>query len=492
MADYQNIFNRDFYPTPDDVIEQMIGTDDIAGKVVLEPSFGSGNIVRYLNDHGAKEVLGCELNEKLRGSVSGVRILESDFLNLQSEQVSHIDMIVMNPPFSQQERHILHAYEIAPGGCEIISLCNSSMLNRRWSEQRKVVDLIELYGYSENLGNVFSNSEERRTDCDIALIKLFKPGTGANEFDGYFTDDEDDPEMQGSGLIQYSFVREAVQRYTAAVSRVEAVLAASNEINELTNAFNFSAIQFGAYRTYKNSSVFKITKDVFRKELQKSAWKWLFNKFQMEKYVTSSVMETINSYVEKQSAVPFTMKNIYKMVEMIIGTHGNRMQQVLLDAFDIICKFSDDNVWHSEETWKTNSAHMVNKRFIVPYMCDYDSRWPTESVRISLCATNPRKMDDVVKALCYLTGKPYEWIERDEDGKEKTTKMPTLYEFVSSGIYWGEWEEWTFFRIKCFKKGTMHFEFLDEDVWAKFNQSVASVRGWELPANVKVKKGGSK
>ena len=38
-----------------------------------------------------------------------------------------------------------------------------------------------------------------------------------------------------------------------------------------------------------------------------------------------------------------------------------------------------------------------------------------------------------------------------------------------------------FFRIKAFKKGTMHFEFLDEDIWMKFNQTVAKLRGWSLP-----------
>ena len=28
---------------------------------------------------------------------------------------------------------------------------------------------------------------------------------------------------------------------------------------------------------------------------------------------------------------------------------------------------------------------------------------------------------------------------------------------------------------------TMHFEFLDEDVWYKFNYEVAKQRGWALP-----------
>lgn len=27
----------------------------------------------------------------------------------------------------------------------------------------------------------------------------------------------------------------------------------------------------------------------------------------------------------------------------------------------------------------------------------------------------------------------------------------------------------------------MHFEFLDENVWAKFNIEAAQIRGWQLP-----------
>ena len=95
MDNWQNLFNRDFYPTSVEVIEQMVGLEDIAGKVVLEPSFGSGNIVKYLNEHHAREVLGCEINDKLRASAQGVRVVGSDFLQLQSEDVSHIDMIII-------------------------------------------------------------------------------------------------------------------------------------------------------------------------------------------------------------------------------------------------------------------------------------------------------------------------------------------------------------------------------------------------------------
>ena len=107
MANYQNLFNRDFYPTPDSVIESMLSASDIAGKTILEPSFGSGNIISYLVRNGAGQVLGCEINDTLRRAARDCEVIGSDLLKLTSIDVSHVEMIVMNPPFSAQERHMM-------------------------------------------------------------------------------------------------------------------------------------------------------------------------------------------------------------------------------------------------------------------------------------------------------------------------------------------------------------------------------------------------
>ena len=43
------------------------------------------------------------------------------------------------------------------------------------------------------------------------------------------------------------------------------------------------------------------------------------------------------------------------------------------------------------------------------------------------------------------------------------------------GNYWG------FFRVRGYKKGTMHFEFEDEKTWELFNRRVSEIKGWRLP-----------
>ncbi len=461
------IFNGDFYPTPIDVIERMMMGVEVMGKVALEPSAGSGNIVDYLRANGAKNVLACELSEKLRRTLAGkCDVIGDDFLKVTPDQISHIDLIVMNPPFSADERHILHAYEIAPGGCEIVALCNSNTLKSRYSAARKeVYELIESHGFSEDFGSCFTQAE-RKTDVEVSCIHLYKPKSGEDEFDNYFSLAPDD-EQQEDGIRSYNLIRDLVNRYVGAVQRFDSVMGAADEINQLTKPFTGNKIQFGAYKQGESYSRTDITRDYFKKELQKSAWSLIFDKMNMGKYVTTGVREDINRFVERQSHIPFTMHNVFRMLEVIVGTQDNRMKKVLVEAFEHICSFSAENSTAGEK-WKTNSDYMVNRRFIVPFICDHDTRWPKDKVSVSW-GHHRERIEDIVKALCYITGANYD-------------SFKPLYNFVHDNkMEWGQWYEWGFFRIKGHKKGTMHFEFVREEDWYKFNTEVARIKGWQLP-----------
>lgn len=510
------MFGIDFYPTPKEVIEQMLQFINLSGKVVLEPSAGKGNIVDYVKQAGAKEVLVCEIDNNLRKILSGkCHVIESDFLILTADQVSHVDFIIMNPPFSKQEAHIMHAWDIAPAGCQIISLCNYTMLDNRYTRARTAIkELININGHSANFGDCFSDAE-RNTGIDIGCVWLNKPGQAENEFEGYFDlYDYEQNEVENSGIVRYDFVQDIVSRYVESVQQFDEVDAANKRISQSIKGVvdNFN-IRFGAAFSRDNNYT-EITRDVFKKELQKAAWQKLFTLMNMQKYVTRGVMSDINKFVEQQIHVPFTVRNVYLMIQMIAGTHGERMNKVLVEAFETICSFSKENST-AGEGWRTNSDYMVNRKFIKPYVCEYDTRWPTETVKIQYSQGD--KLDDIIKALCHLTGKKYEdqiglsefanhrYHIRDIETKEILTgydnrsanlnqicdrvrnlnSRSEKYEVLDICNEWGGWMEWGFFRIKGFKKGTMHFEFIDENVWMKFNQTVASIKGWRLPRNTK-------
>jgi len=129
-----SIFNRDFYPTPAPVIDMMLEGLDLRGKVILEPSAGKGDIVKALKERGASQVLTYEKSEDLAKILKGEStFMGYDFLDSGRQELSHVDYIIMNPPFSADEKHINHAWEVAPDGCRIIALCNSESIRNAYS-----------------------------------------------------------------------------------------------------------------------------------------------------------------------------------------------------------------------------------------------------------------------------------------------------------------------------------------------------------------------
>ena len=467
--------NSDFYPTPEEVINTMMMGENIIGKTILEPSAGSGNIVRWLKENGAGEVIACEKDRHLQKLLADeCKLLAEDFLSVTGERVSHIDYIVMNPPFSEGIRHIRHAFEIAPAGCTIVALCNSTNLEKTWnSEYVTFQELVKIYGNSEYIGTAFDTAE-RKTDVEISIVKLYKEGEGDEEFADYLFSNEDDTlnSNETEGLVQYNLVRDLVNRYVSAVKLFDETMAAANKINDMARfddgdrtREHYLPIEFGAYSS--NGKHINVTRQQYKKQMQRYYWRIIFDKLNMEKYATENLREQLNRFIEKQVEVPFTMHNIYQVLNMVIQTTGQRMDKALLEAFDLICSLSAENSTAGEK-WKTNANYMVNRKFIVPYMTSYDARWPRDYITLSY-SSNETKVIDVVKALCYITGTNYDSI-RPLNGLIYESKIP-----------YGEWFEWGFFRVKAFKKGTMHFEFLDEAVWAKFNQAVAKQRGWVLP-----------
>jgi hypothetical protein len=131
-------------------------------------------------------------------------------------------------------------------------------------------------------------------------------------------------------------------------------------------------------------------------------------------------------------------------------------------------------------------------------------------------------MDDLQKALCFITGTNYDDMyslhsagshryKIEIDGKilmdNRHSHLPYLESIdiaqpyadrltaegkknvkVIPPMQWGEWTKWGFFEIKCYKKGTVHCKFIDTDLWATFNQHVARIKGYPLPEGMKNKK----
>lgn len=464
------MFEFDFYPTPEEVIEQMIFPEDVKGKRFLEPSAGSGNIVDYLNKYGAKSVEACEKQDDLRVIVaSKCSVIAADFLALGSDDVSHINCIVMNPPFSDWKQHILHAWEIAPEGCEIISLCNyESLENERYNSELNYT--IRDYGTTQNLGACFSKAE-RKTNVEIGLIKLYKPITSSSfDYNGFFLDAEPDIQMGEAGQIMpFNEIRQFVEHYVRLVKTFDEFDEVAKRMGALTKALDISIseniakieIEVGGKNVYK-------TKADFVRAIQKKCWRSVFRKMNIEKFVTAGVMNDINKFVEDQYNVPFTTRNIYRMVQIIVSGRGNIMNRAIEEAIDNITKYTAENRY-GVEGWKTNSGYMLNKKFILNYGVRVGFR---DRLEVQYGSRATSQMDDLVKAICFVTGKNYD-------------DYQDLYKFFYSvERYAGVWYDFGIFEIKGFKKGTIHAKFKNLKDWELVNRAYAEIKGEVLPESI--------
>jgi len=468
-----DFLNPDFYPTPPEVAAEMLDPLDLRGRVVLEPSAGSGNLVRECLARGAAEVLWCEKEHQLRpivAAISQAHFLRASFLDVSADLVSHVDLIVMNPPFSADEAHILHAWEIAPPGCEIVALCNWATVSD-WRGnpyttrpgtrlQQQLSHLIEAYGSKEPLGECFA-SAERPTKVSVGLVRLRKPGAkpSGDEFDGFFLG-PDDIEAQGEGLIPYRRSRDIVNRFVEACRIYDQQVEQATRLHGVLDGF--FGKELGLQVTVEGAPV---SRNRFRKDLQKAAWQHVIAEFLPAQMATTQLRAEINQFVEQQVKVPFTERNLYRMLQIIAGTQEHRVDTAIEAAIDSLTKHTAENRY-GVEGWVTNSGYMLNRRFIRAYMAELS--WGGKGVNIKSYGTQSDEIRDLIKAICFLTGRSY-----DEVGQPSKP---------ADGIFWpGEWYEWGFFRFRAYKKGTVHFEFLDEEVWAAVNARYARIKGQVLP-----------
>lgn len=468
--------NPDFYPTPTEVADRMLYGIDLVGKTVLEPSAGKGDLVEAIKSAGASTVLCCEKHPDLATIVSKkARLIANDFLSLKSEDISHIDCIIGNPPFSTGASHILHAYSIAPSGCTIVMLCNLETLTTRFTRERQELkSLIDLYGHYDNLGECFTRAE-RTTDVKVALVRLTKPHTDSEaEFSGFFM--EEDQEAQSNGLISYNVIRDVVNRYVQAIKLYDKQLELATQMHDLTNSF------FKGNNLSMSLSIGSVpaSRAEFKKVMQKDAWLYILGKVNMEKYTTKGLKEDINKFVNNQTNIPFTMRNVYQMLQMIIGTSSQLMDRAMVEVFDKLTYHYSENRYNVEG-WKTNSHYLVNEKFIMPSICNSD--WGN-GVNVSWGNDRAQLIDDLVKALCYITGTNYDTVGSIQTA---TASVEVMENGTKTKVYkqWGTWYDWGFFQYKAFKKGTMHFKFKDRKVWALFNQNIARIKGYPLPEAIK-------
>ena len=175
------------------------------------------------------------------------------------------------------------------------------------------------------------------------------------------------------------------------------------------------------------------------------------------------------------------------------------------------------------EGWKTNEAHCIGKKFILPSEVRMGYNGKIEANGYD----NYDRLTDLQKAMCYLTGKKYEYeslysffsrktvrkefnpTEKDikeqeeriraylrnsledwSEAKIKRRALEVIHKKQMEGVEvpeykeFGKWYDFGFFMIKGFKKGTLHCKFKDDKEWEMLNRAVNEIKGYPLPEKI--------
>jgi len=130
-----------FFETPEPLAAEMVRRVNVsAGDKVLEPSAGSGRLVRPCLDAGA-QVWAIEIWDAnipfLHDLLPATNVLRADFLTLP-EHSAPFDIVMMNPPFTGKQaiRHIQQAWGWLREGGSLVAICDHGALVNQSKEER--------------------------------------------------------------------------------------------------------------------------------------------------------------------------------------------------------------------------------------------------------------------------------------------------------------------------------------------------------------------
>lgn len=487
---------KDFYPTPRSLADKMLAEvkwTEIA--TVLEPSAGKGDLVDAVVDAAKGSYrdnldIDCvEIDEHLQHILrgKGYRVVYDDFLSFTT--FKRYDLIIMNPPFSEADKHLMKAIEMQKRGGSIICILNAETLrNPHTKLRRDLVSVLEKYNADiQYLENEFAGAE-RETNVEIAVVKLYIPqikeesdiyehlkkARKLDESELHDTTDITLADYINAAIAHFNVEVEAglelIRQYDNLIPYIKASIRENPYDGPMIN------LQIGE-KEYEYAG-----KNAFLRMVRYKYWSALFDNPKFTKKLTSELRTQYQDMVNELEDYDFNEYNINYIIADMNANIQKGVEETIIQLFD---KFTTEHSWYPEcvnnihyyNGWATNKAHKIGKKIIVPTYL-FGSGYSYEPFRTNY-RTGKKEFSsngaysclcDIEKVLNYLDGNmtadinlQYVLEEAERIGKTKNI-------------------ECKFFNVTFYKKGTMHITFTNLDLLEKFNIYAARNRRW-LPPN---------
>ena len=489
------MFGIQFYPTPPTLVKKMfekINWETVHS--ILEPSAGKGDIIKglrdcyikreknkyakydlYNRDVSWKVSIDCvEIDpnlaailkdEKYYGTkVNCYNVTQADFL--MWDTFTRYDLIAMNPPFSEGDRHLIKALDLCRTGGQVVCILNAETIRNPYSNIRQdlVHRLQELHADIEYLQDEFVDSEHK-TDVEIALIyvdipkieydyDMFEKMNRAKEYKSKYDSMTSDYQLATDDLIA-NVLKQYNDECTLGLSLIDTFERFESIIPTSERKQAIISIAINS-RDSNNESITK--HNAFLRELRAKYWNILFQSDLIAPLLTQATRDYFRLNLERLRAFDFTYSNIKTIQIELSQRMTGSIEDAVVEQFDKLTyhnSMSNSSNVHYYNGWCTNDAYKLNKKIIIPCYGVFDDRycnswdlWKSEE-----------KLDEIEKILIFLNGgftaeHRVDWIIRS---------------YQSSKSYNGEKIHCAFFDLEFKKKGTIHLWFTNEELLKKWN-----------------------
>ncbi len=466
---------------------------------ILEPSAGRGDLLApyYIkNDEKARYVTNVDAVEvdfdhqaTLRGK--GYSVVGHDFLQFTGGKL-YIH-IIMNPPFAEGAKHVLHAWEILREG-ELVTLVNAETLKNPCDKYRtQLAKIIEdNNGTIEYVSGAFETDEtKRKTTVECAIIHLIKT---ADYSDLAFLDNLKPDLGTQEAIIEESkprtelalkedTIKQIVTIFNAAVTAMgneERVVAKMQaESNYYAGLLTDSILRPKKFEMTAEGPIIESSIESYNSRynhLKEKAWSHVLEITEVGKSLPSKIKKSINKKFEDVVKLEFTAANIHGFLLGLIQGRPEINRDILLGMFDKVTDFSTGNRawykgWKSNDKHKTNAYRIKMTRFILPrrrncsYM-DYETL---------------QELKDIDIAFSLLDGVPLGSFKGITNlfSNEESFKQLCQGERLSS-----EYFDIRYYHIA----GTIHYFPRNKKLIDRLNQFVGRHRQWLPPEGEKLSK----
>lgn len=496
--------NKNFYPTPDHVIEKMITSikdltkyelfsyNNKTNAKILEPSAGKGNIINYLVKHHKADNYKIEVMEN-DSNLQAVllnqqyQLIHDDFLSYN--YTTNYDLIIMNPPFDQGDKHLLKAIELGQKQfvpVTISCLLNTNTLNNTYSNTRtELMDIIttaisEGYGKREDLGEIFASSE-RKTNVAVSLITLkITPNHVKSSID-LNVDFWENMKKSSTNTTTELAIRENIQEIGFKKNEIMSSIVSYHELKKQLVDVYINQENFNNYLNYTNNNASLIGSDDNRNfyslffsnpreelnqkmaSLRSTYWRIILRSDSFRKVLTNQAADELMETIENITNMEITEFSVNYLLQALSQNYSNMMESAVIAYFDKVTKYSYNENYSKNiylyNGWKTNKPHAINEKIILPITTSWYHNNPLESWV---------DKDGSMK---------YEFLnyvqDLDKMAEIISPEKATLYEKSGLNTF-----ENNFFKLKLYKKGTVHITFKNKNVLTQLNYMGAKNKNW--------------